>query len=327
MVSVLSDRYGSQRCYTKKNHLLFILLILLFAIVSGQEEYSQADLESMTEIQLEDICVKRGFQLVNDESDDLTKQDYIEAAQRCLAIEQEMNELLAQYPELADELEEEIKRMEKENSEKLDYVEQLENEISNDSTDGNLNEPGMAFASRSKNQESGIDDDIVEVDDDELVVSDEVPLDEASDDLLSADDEEVKASTSVDDTEELHSSHTNSDDMHPDEDTEGIDTTNTVGTDIEAREASTIKEDLTLTHIAIESLRVLVKNAQDDVKRIINLAIPVLQPLFNVGDVAWHQMKALFVRAREVYEAYQATNTPPSELTGVPETCDDSVYT
>ena len=67
-----------------------MLLILLFAIVSGQEEYSQADLESMTEIELEDICVKRGFQLVNDEPDDLTKQDYIEAAQRCLAIEQEM---------------------------------------------------------------------------------------------------------------------------------------------------------------------------------------------------------------------------------------------
>ena len=67
-----------------------MLLILLFAIISGQEEYSQADLESMTEIELEDICVKRGFQLVNDEPDDLTKQDYIEAAQRCLAIEQEM---------------------------------------------------------------------------------------------------------------------------------------------------------------------------------------------------------------------------------------------
>jgi len=325
MVSVLSDRYGSQRYYTKKN-LLFMLLILLFAIVSGQEEYSQADLESMTEIELEDICVKRGFQLVNDEPDDLTKQDYIEAAQRCLAIEQEMNELLAQYPELADELEEEIKRMEKENSEKLDYVEQLENEISNDSTGGNLNEPGIAFTPRSKNQESGIDDDIVEVDDDELVVSDEIPLDEASDDLLFA-DEEVKASTSVDDTEELHSSHTNSDDMHPDEDTDDIDMTNPVGTDIEAREASTIKKDLTLTHIAIESLRVLVKNAQDDVKRIINLAIPVLQPLLNVGDVAWHQMKALFVRARQVYEAYQVTSTSPSEVTGVPETCDDSVYT
>jgi hypothetical protein len=88
MISILSDRYGSQRCCTK--NALLIVLIVLVALVSGQVEYSQADLEAMTEVELEDICVTRGFQLVNDEADELTKQDYIEAAQRCLAIEQEM---------------------------------------------------------------------------------------------------------------------------------------------------------------------------------------------------------------------------------------------
>ena len=66
------------------------MLMLLVALVAGQDEYSQADLEAMTEVELEDICIKRGFQLVSDESDELTKQDYIEAAQRCLSIEQEM---------------------------------------------------------------------------------------------------------------------------------------------------------------------------------------------------------------------------------------------
>jgi len=60
------------------------------SFVSAQVEYGLADLEAMTEVELENICVQRGFQLVNDDSDDLTKQDYIEAAQRCLAIEQEM---------------------------------------------------------------------------------------------------------------------------------------------------------------------------------------------------------------------------------------------
>ena len=59
-------------------------------MVSAQVEYSLSDLEAMTEVELEDICVQRGFQLVNDESEELTKQDYIEAAQRCIAIEQEM---------------------------------------------------------------------------------------------------------------------------------------------------------------------------------------------------------------------------------------------
>ena len=88
MILVLSDCYGSQRCFAK--NLLAVFFILLVALASGQIEYSQADLEAMTEVELEDICLQRGFQLVNDELDELTKQDYIEAARRCLAIEQEM---------------------------------------------------------------------------------------------------------------------------------------------------------------------------------------------------------------------------------------------
>lgn len=219
---------------------------------------------------------------------------------------------MVNYPELADELEEEIKRMEKENSEKQAYAESLENRIPNDSTDNNQNDPDMAFAPQAKGQGSEND----EVGDDELFMSNEVPLDEPTVDLSSTDDEEVKPSTTTD-----------SDDTQQDEDIDDLDTTTTAGIDIESRDASAKKEDLTLTHIAIESLRVLVKNAQDDVKRIINLAIPVLQPFFDVGDAAWQQMKTLFVRAREVYEAYQATNMPSNEEAAVAETCDDSVYT
>jgi len=314
MFSILSDRCGSQRCCTK--NALLIVLIVLVALVSGQVEYSQEDLEAMTEVELEAICVTRGFQLVNDEADELTKQDYIEAAQRCLAIEQEMNELLVNYPELADELEEEIKRMEKENAEKQAYAESLqENRIPNDSTDNNQNDPGMAFVPQTNGRGSEHD----EVGDEDLAMSDEVPLDEPTDDLPSTEDEEVKPSTT-----------TNSDDTQQDEDiddsdVEDLDEITPAGTDIESKDTSTKKEDLTLTHIAIESLRVLVKNAQDDVKRIINLAIPVLQPFFVVGDAAWQQMKTLFVKACEAYEAYQATNMPASEETAVAETCDDSV--
>ena len=88
MIPILSDRHGSFRCSTK--NILFFLLVVLVAFVSGQEVYSQEDLEAMTEAELEDICVTRGFKLVNDNAEELTKQDYVEAAQRCLAIEQEM---------------------------------------------------------------------------------------------------------------------------------------------------------------------------------------------------------------------------------------------
>jgi len=88
MMSVLSGLYGSRRQFANS---LFILLVILVTLISANAEYSQDELEAMTEAELEDICVKRGFQLVKDEyGDNLTKQDYIEAAERCLAIEQEM---------------------------------------------------------------------------------------------------------------------------------------------------------------------------------------------------------------------------------------------
>jgi len=302
----------------------FVFLIVLVTFVSGQVDYSQADLEAMTEVELENICVQRGFQLVNDESDELTKQDYVEAARRCLTIEQEMNELLEQYPELADELEEEIKRMENENSEKQAHVEELEIDRSNkeNSTDDHAEDLGMAFVRPVKGGGSEVDDNIGdELEEDDLVINDEVDLNGETDYHPSADSEEE------DSMEETNLPDISSDNMLLDEGIEQEDATDSVGKNIETRESSAKKEDLTLTHIAIESLRVLVKNAQDDVQRIINLAIPVLQPIFNAGDAAWRQMKALFVRAHEVYEAYQAVNTPSSERTGESETCDDSVNT
>jgi hypothetical protein len=51
----------------------------------------------MPDEELELMCVSRGFELVKGEIDpttglayELTHDDYVEAAQRCLAIEQEM---------------------------------------------------------------------------------------------------------------------------------------------------------------------------------------------------------------------------------------------
>jgi DNA invertase Pin-like site-specific DNA recombinase len=66
-------------------------------MVTSQESTSRQDLEAMTKEELERICFERGFEMVQDEIDEstgepyqLTHQDYIEAAQRCLSIEQEM---------------------------------------------------------------------------------------------------------------------------------------------------------------------------------------------------------------------------------------------
>jgi hypothetical protein len=55
------------------------------------------ELQAMSEEQLEDICIQRGFELLKDEVDattgevyQLSHQDFVEAAMKCLAIEQEM---------------------------------------------------------------------------------------------------------------------------------------------------------------------------------------------------------------------------------------------
>jgi len=238
------------------------------------------------------------------------------------------NELLTQYPELADELEEEIKRMEEENSEKLAHVEELKNQISEDETNANPEVLGTAFTGREKVRENENDDGVGnEVENDELVMSEEVPIDEPIDDFISADEGTTPPTPTEDDAKDSSTSYNNTDDMPMEEDTEedaDADAITNVGTDIESPDTSADKEDLTLSHLAIESLRVLMKNAQDDVKRIVNLAIPVLQPLLNAGDVAWHQMKSLLLRARELYEAYKATNVSPSEGTEVAQTCDDA---
>jgi len=214
--------------------------------------------------------------------------------------------------------------MENENSEKQAHVEELEIDRSSkeNSTDDHAEDLGMAFVRPVKGGGSEVDDNIGdELEEDDLVINDEVDLNGETDYHPSADSEEE------DSMEETNLPDISSDNMLLDEGIEQEDATDSVGKNIETRESSAKKEDLTLTHIAIESLRVLVKNAQDDVQRIINLAIPVLQPIFNAGDAAWRQMKALFVRAHEVYEAYQAVNTPSSERSGESETCDDSVYT
>lgn len=323
-------RSPSQRCCA--NNILSVILLLLVAFVSGQTEYSVADLEAMTEVELENICIQRGFQLVNDQGDELTKQDYIEAAQRCLAIEQEMNELLTQYPELADELEEEIKRMERENAEKQAYVEGLENQLTSD--EGEVKqEAGMAFHRGRKSQNSVSDGEVADdVESDNLVMSEEVSVDDPEEAFTQeevVEDDEEEENTPTEDREESYS-EIETDAEEDDEEMEDLDADETEteadeeGTEVETPKEPT-KDDLSMTTLAIESLRVLVKNAQDDVKRIISLTIPVLQPLFNAGDVAWRQMKSLFLKAREYYEAYQAINKHPSEGTEVAETCEDSV--
>ena len=90
------------------HHNVLFLLLLLFLVanellvtvptVVGQEQEQASAkepdlemLESMSDDELELICVERGFELIRDDSQgELTHADFVDAAQRCLAIEEDM---------------------------------------------------------------------------------------------------------------------------------------------------------------------------------------------------------------------------------------------
>lgn len=76
---------------------LAIVFASFCCLVAGQEQMSLEELQVMTDEELEHICIARGFELVKDDVDETTGEiyimshdDFVEAAQRCLAIEEEM---------------------------------------------------------------------------------------------------------------------------------------------------------------------------------------------------------------------------------------------
>eukprot|EP00977_Amphora_coffeiformis_P002162 scaffold425_cov175-Amphora_coffeaeformis.AAC.21 len=60
--------------------------------------------------ELHKICLDRGFD-VEEGGEPLTRDEYVEAARRCLSLEDEMNAILNEHPELAAEIEKEIERL------------------------------------------------------------------------------------------------------------------------------------------------------------------------------------------------------------------------
>jgi hypothetical protein len=86
---------------------------------AAEELVVQDYLETLTNEELEKICVDRGFSIAarddrgsgSDNQSPLSREDYLSAARRCLTLEDEMNAIIAAHPELAAELDAEIERM------------------------------------------------------------------------------------------------------------------------------------------------------------------------------------------------------------------------
>ncbi len=82
---------------SKSNSLLyFLILVVLFAAnLSGSQaangdDDDYIDLVDMTDDELEEICTSRGFELVREDGQVYTHQDYVDAASECLQIETDL---------------------------------------------------------------------------------------------------------------------------------------------------------------------------------------------------------------------------------------------
>jgi len=269
---------------------------------------------------------------------------------------------LTQYPELADELDEEMKRLEEENAEKRAEIEKLENQIGSnnvgktvDSGDSSSNNNGdkavdgtsnMAFT-RGKNVNNN---DSNEEPTSDIVMSGEVPINELIDDDYPStiiDDADVQDSTSS--TTSYNNPDTRDDRIeedtnmntymatHDDDDDDDDDNNDTVGTGMESLPDETLsatatdsvdcKEDFAISHLAVEILHVWVNRTKDSVKRQVQQVKLILQPLLHTGDVAWRQIKSSFEKVQKRYKdaKNQSSSSPNKQMEELaePTICDD----
>jgi hypothetical protein len=189
---------------------------------------------------------------------------------------------LAEHPELAEELEAEIARMEEEQTQKQAELQRLQQEVEEKST-GNVSESsGAAFvpkppSSPEVSQTAGIPQDNVE---EETVMADEAkPVEE----------ETVTTAETVENPRP---------EVSPSASSDGYESQMEEKSSEESKE----KEDLTLSALSLEIIRTVFNNAERDVKRIIDLILPAVQPVLNAGDVAWRHIKATLMSLKEDFD-------------------------
>ncbi len=189
--------------------------------------------------------------------------------------------------------------MEEENSVKQAELEELQQQVSPRGSTGGRGsafipkQHGIAGTDETKDVLSNVSDSV----DDDLTISEEIPIETGANAEIDGEPLDNFVATG-EDTDEISSS------------------------EIESPSDSSSKEDFTLSHLAIESLRAFITHAKDDVKRIIALVVPVMQPILTASDLAWRQIKALFFMARDAYYESSSEKQPPTEQTESEERAD-----
>jgi hypothetical protein len=337
--------------------LFLVCLAAISNLVLGQETLSDEELDALSDEELELVCLVRGFELLKDQIDEatgevyqLTHVDYVDAAKQCLAIEKEMyvlsaainigpndksqrliihflaqlrNDLLEEHPELREELEGEIQKMQEEQAARIAELEGLQEQLletessdqSNDSGsenaafvpnqtttaenvevgDGNTN-PNLIGEEAGATSDEQANGQLLEEEPIEGVVEEDDNLHISEEEPMVAGEDGIEEST--DDSDGLEAESTTS----TEEDSDPIATTSTENNtsgDVTTEDRSNA-DDQTLAYLRQEFIQYVKK----DIERVMKLLLPVLQPMLRAGDVAVKYIRAAFVTMQKTYDAH-----------------------
>jgi hypothetical protein len=215
------------------------------------------------------------------------------------------NEILAQHPELAEELDEEIARMQQEKEQKEAEIQRLqadlqeqEKEAASSSSSSKDKEKSAAFmpkAAPSEEEKVGSPQPNAAS---RTVVDDEEESEETSSGDFDITEEEPVANSQ---TETKFSTPSQSD-IGDDDQEEESDSSDIM----QQQEKSSGPEDFTISALSTEIIRKLFQNAERDLKRIVDIILPVVQPMLKAGDVAWKQLKRTFLFFKHDFEKRRA---------------------
>ena len=164
------------------------------AVDAEAVDYSQVDLNTLTNDELVAICTDRGFELVFEQDDateeplEYTHEDYVDAARECLKLEAEMEAFYEGNPEMLREMEEERERMIKEQEELEQKLKEAQDKL--DERKAKKAPDGGAFVKKAKGGEEAGDDEIDATIDNNHVTNEESQKENQKDELP-ADDEVI----------------------------------------------------------------------------------------------------------------------------------------
>lgn len=234
------------------------------------------DLEKLSNSELETICTTRGFEVIKETTEngtevEYTRDDYLEAASQCLAIEAEMEKVLQENPNILDDLKEESQNLTKEK-------EKLEAELSEQKSKLSNEEEILAFIPKEEEKNSN---ETVSISEEEEII-----------------DLDVEESKQVE-KETIESSTTNSPSERNDEQEETSIPKNITD--------HTVKQEKDISNFTTKDIFMEIKKQiQRDITNVINIILPksIRDPIQKIVTPLTVVMKSSVSSAIDIIKRY-----------------------